>query len=112
MRLDFALQDFDQFRLHVVVVIADSQDDQAFAAQEFAEALAEFVAMAIFHGEQDLGPCDQVGVDGSFGVGVGAGGQRFQALAGGEDGFGRGAAQRRFWLQTKRTRMDFEKVSG
>lgn len=49
--------------------------------------------MGIVHDKEDFGPFDQVCVNGGDGIGVGAGGERFEARAGGEDGFCGWAAQ-------------------
>lgn len=90
---ELTFEDADEFRVHVAVFVGDSENDHLLVAEGGSEHFVQAFAVDVFHGENDVGPFDEVERDGVVRVRTGAGGGGFNAGAGGENSFGGGASQ-------------------
>ena len=87
------LEERDQFRLHVSVIIRDIEAYDPPVAQYAAIAPLYFGAMHFFHHDNHIRPGDQFGSQWIFSCYVGSGGIHFNVIPQGEDLLGSRAAQ-------------------
>lgn len=87
------LQYSDEFRVHIAVVVRDVQDNQPRRLERRFEPERQFVPMDSFHAENHVGPFDQIGGYGGYGVIVRACRKRLDARIVREDGLCGGAAK-------------------
>ncbi len=54
------LKELDQFFVHELVVVGNSQDDDLFASEGMAVLLVQFGAMASLHHKDEIRPVDLI----------------------------------------------------
>lgn len=87
------LEERDQLRLHIVVIVRNIEADDPPVAQCAAIAPLYFGAMRFFHHDNHVRPVDQFRSQRIFSSDVGSGGIRFNIIAQGKDLLGSRAAQ-------------------